>query len=292
MSMKKKSTIYIGTLGLATFLLSTAFTIKSEGEPVIGVFCGTPEKNSSGINGRTQSPNDLLTNPNSCEGCHGGGSATPTITLNASPAFGVGNTYVAGTTYTISYKVSGYSKFGFNLEINNGNSSSATAAGTLSAGTSTQIFSNEVLHTSPILSSNFATFDWTAPTSGTVYLYSTGLGVNDANGNNGDKQAFYNLVLTPASLSISETVLKSENVKIYPNPSKDNAIVNYTLSNQTHISINITDLNGKIVSTPINEEASEGAYSKKLELSGLNAGTYFVKINTDDNTITKKLVIQ
>ena len=290
--MKKKSTIYIGTLGLATFLLSTAFTIKSEGEPVIGVFCGTPEKSSSGINGRTQSPHDLLTNPNSCEGCHGGGATTPTITLNASPAFGPGNTYVAGTTYTISYKVSGYSKFGFNLEINNGNSSSATAAGTLTAGTSTQIFSNEVLHTSPISSANFATFQWTAPSSGTVYLYSTGLGVNNANGDNGDKQAFYNLVLTPAPLSISETNININEVTLYPNPSKEDAIINFSLSKHSQISINITDLNGKIVSSQMNEEATAGSYSKKLELSNLNAGTYFVKIKSDDNTVTKKLVIE
>jgi hypothetical protein len=290
--MKKKSTIYIGTLGLATFLLSTAFTIKSEGEPVIGVFCGTPEKSSSGINGRTQSPHDLLTNPNSCEGCHGGGATTPTITLNASPAFGPGNTYVAGTTYTISYKVSGYSKFGFNLEINNGNSSSATAAGTLTAGTSTQIFSNEVLHTSPISSANFATFQWTAPSSGTVYLYSTGLGVNNANGDNGDKQAFYNLVLTPAPLSISETNININEVTLYPNPSKEDAIINFSLSKHSQILINITDLNGKIVSSQMNEEANAGSYSKKLDLSDLNDGTYFVKIKSDDNSVTKKLVIQ
>ena len=290
--MKKKSTIYIGTLGLATFLFSTAFTIKNEGEPVIGVFCGTPEKSSSGINGRTQSPHDLLSNPNSCEGCHGGGSATPTITLNASPAFGPGNTYVAGTTYTISYKVSGYSKFGFNLEINNGNSSSATAAGTLTAGTSTQIFSNEVLHTSPILSSNFATFQWTAPSSGTVYLYSTGLGVNNSNGDSGDKQAFYNMVLTPAPLSISENTININEVNVYPNPSKDKVTINYSLLKHSHVTINITDLNGKIVSTQVNEEATEGSYSKKLELSGLNAGTYFVKIKSDDQIVTKKLVIE
>ena len=290
--MKKKSTIYIGTLGLATFLLSTAFTIKNEGEPVIGVFCGTPEKSSGGINGRTQSPKDLLSNPKSCEGCHGGGSLIPTITLNASPAFGTGNTYVAGMTYTIYYKVSGYSKFGFNLEINNGNTSAAAPAGTLNSGTNTQVFSNEVLHTSPILNSNFATFQWTAPSSGTVYLYSTGLGVNNANGDSGDKQAFYNMVLTPAPLSISETVLKSENVKIYPNPSKDNATINYTLTHHTHVSINITDLNGKIVSSQVNEESTAGSYSKKLELSSLNTGTYFIKIKTDDNTVTKKLVIE
>ena len=108
--MKKKSTIYIGTLGLATFLLSTAFTIKSDGEPVIGVFCGTPEKSSSGMNGRTQSPNDLLTNPNSCEGCHGGGSATPNITLSGALPIangGTGNIYgtatsVATTNFTIA----------------------------------------------------------------------------------------------------------------------------------------------------------------------------------------------
>ncbi len=196
--MKKQASILAGTLGIITILITTAFTFKNNGEPVITIYCGTPEKSSNGITGRTQSPHDLGLKPLSCEECHGGGSATPVISLTASPAFGTGNTYIPGTTYTISYKVTGYSKFGFDLEIDNGNLTTSTAIGTLTAVTNSRIASSEILHSTPISSSSSATFTWKAPSTGTAYLYSTGLGVNGTGNTGGDKQAFYNLVLNPA----------------------------------------------------------------------------------------------
>ena len=291
--MKKTTKISLGALGLTTLLISSAFTFKNNGDPIVGLFCGS-EKSSGGITGRTQSPHDLVSNSLSCEDCHGGGSTTPSITLTPTPAFGQGNTYVPGTTYTISYKVTGYSKFGFDLEIDNGNLSSSTALGTLTAGTNCRVSSSEVLHTTPISSSSTATFTWKAPSSGTAYLYSTGLGVNGTGGTSGDKQAFYNLVLTPQAVNTTgiEEVSINNEFKLFQNPAKDVATVNYYISKDTHVTIIITDLNGKIVSTQLNEEAAEGSYSKKLELSDLNTGTYFVKIKSNDHTVAKKLVIQ
>ena len=295
--MKKNTTIYTSAFCIILILITTAFTLEKNGEPKIDKF-GEPfhsnltEKNSGGITGRTQSPKDLLNNPDSCEGCHSGGSVTPVITLTANPAFGPGNTYIPGTNYTISYTVSGYTDFGFDLEINNGNTSTATSLGILSKGTNTQIISQEVLHTSPIPTGSSATFNWTAPTNGTAYLYSTGLGVNNSGNNSGDKQAFYNLVLTPAPLAGIEELTLNNSIKLFPNPAKETATLNYYLNKDSQVTINISDLKGKIVSTPINEDASEGSYTKKLDLSDLKAGTYFVKIKSDDNSVTKKLVVQ
>lgn len=295
--MRKNTAFYAGAFCIILILITTAFTLEKNGGPKIDKFgnpssCSSTEKSSGGISGRTQSPKDLLNNPNSCEGCHGGGTVTPAITLTANPAFGPGNTYVPGTNYTITYTVSGYPNFGFNLEIDNGNTSTATALGTLSKGTNTQIISQEVLHTLPIPTGSSATFNWLAPTNGTAYLYSTGLGVNGTGSTSSDKQAFYNLVLTPEPLGIEETILSISNIKLFPNPSKEITTLNYYLNKDSRVTINITDLNGKIVSTQIYEDASEGFYSKKIDLSDMNSGTYFVKIKTNDNSVTKKLVVQ
>ena len=288
--MKKNTTILTGTLALATLLISTAFTLENN-DPVIEGICNSTEKSSGGMTGKTQSPQDLLTSPNSCEGCHSGGATTPVITITASPAFGAGNTYVPGTDYTISYQVTGYAKYGFDLEIGNSNTTTATAIGTLLAGTNTQIFSSEVTHTTPISSSTAATFHWVAPTSGTAYLYSTGLGVNGTGNTSGDKQAFSNMVLTPVAAGIENISINNE-MKLFPNPSKGISTLSYSLNSDSHVSINIIDLNGKIVSEQVNEKQSEGSYSKKLDLNQLNSGTYFVKIKSDNKVNTKKLIIE
>ena len=295
--MKKTTIILTSVFGITILLITTAFTLEKNGRPKIYKFGesshgNSTQKSSGGITGRTQSPKDLLNNPNSCEGCHGGGSTTPTITLTANPAFGPGNTYIPGTIYTISYSVAGYPNFGFDLEINNGNTSTATTLGTLSKGTNTKISSQEVIHTSPIPTGSSATFNWTAPNNGTAYLYSTALGVNGTGSTSGDKQAFYNLVLTPEPLGIEETILNLNDIKLFPNPAKETTTLDYYLNKDSHVTINITDLNGKVVSTQINEDTSEGSYSKKLDLSKLNSGTYFVKIKSDDNSVAKKIVIQ
>lgn len=290
--MNKSTRLNIFIIVLTSLVISSAFNLKSKGKPSITNFCGSNVKSSSGISGRTQSPSDLLNNPNSCEGCHSGGSTIPTINLTANPAFGPGNTYVPGTNYTITYTVTGYPYYGFDLEIDNGNTSTSTALGTLSKGTYTKISSSEVLHTLPIPIGSSATFNWTAPNSGTAYLYSTALGVNGTGNTSGDKQAFYNLVLTPTSLGIEEVIIQNNDIKIFPNPSKESAIIYYFVNKNTHIKIDITDLNGKVLSSQIDEEASKGLQTKQLDLSNLNASTYFVKITSDNQIVTKKIVIQ
>lgn len=295
--MKKNTSIYIGSICLILIIVNSAFTFTKKGNLKIEKFgnpscCNSTEKSPNGISGRTQSPSDLLNNPNSCEGCHGGGFTIPTITLTANPAFGPGDTYVPGTNYTITYTVSGYPNFGFDLEIDNGNTTSATALGTLSKGTNTKISSSEVVHTLPIPVGSSGTFTWKAPNSGTAYLYSTALGVNGTGNTSGDKQAFYNLVLTPIASSGIEELTLNNSFKLFPNPAKETTTVNYYINKDSHVTINITDLNGKVVSTQVNEKANEGSYSKKLELNELNTGNYFVKIKSDDYIVTKKLVIQ
>ena len=306
--MKKTTKISLGAFGLTTLLISTAFTVKNNGEPIVNKF-GKPascsisnEKKSSGsIYAYTQSAPDGTPVGQTCVGCHRGGSTTPVPSIVFSPALGPNDTYTPGTTYSVTYNLTGYSYFGFDLEMNDGNTTSSKTAGTFTKGSNTNLISDgtypgNITQKGKISTNTGATFTWKAPaTATTVYLFSNALGVNGTGDENGDKEAFKNMILTAASGNGSagiESVSINNEFKMFPNPAKDVATVNYYVTKDAHVTINITDLNGKIVSTQVNEEASEGSYSKKLELSDLNAGTYFVKIKSDDNTITKKLVIQ
>ncbi len=185
----RKSFILSGILGVG-IVIASGFGVAS----------------SSGYAYATGSPSDGGT----CNGCHSGGSTTPVSSITASPAFGgSGNnlTYVPGTTYTISVKqtATGYPDYGFDIEIMNSNSASATTdAGTMTALSTTNCKNNgtgptNVTHKARIATGTAATIKWVAPASGTAYLYAAVLGVNANGSTSGDKVTNVAYVLTPAA---------------------------------------------------------------------------------------------
>ncbi len=214
--MKKITQVSILLLGVFTLLLTAAFKIKDNSEIIIDKFGNAAAcspnllKSSNGTKvAYTQSAHDQTT-PGTCAGCHSGGTATPVATITASPAFGAGNTYVPGSTYTISYQVTGYTKYGFDLEMNDGNTTTSMTAGTLSALSNTRYtaapaggYPANISQLNSIPTATAATFKWIAPSVGTtVYLFSNALGVNGTGSTSGDKEAFKNIILTPASTAI------------------------------------------------------------------------------------------
>ncbi|MGZ4060760.1 MAG: T9SS type A sorting domain-containing protein, partial [Bacteroidia bacterium] len=228
----------------------------------------------------TNSPHD---GAGDCTGCHSGGSATPVINFTATPAFGSGNTYVPGTVYTLSYNVTGYPKFGFDIELNAGNLTTSMGAGTNVALTNSQVTANpysggypaNVSHTVPIASTSSATWHWTAPASGTVYIYSVGLGVNGNGSTSGDKMAQHNLVLTPASTAgITEYIGDQFEMNVYPNPAVDNVNLTYTLSKRGSVSVKIFDINGKLSKELVNETQDEGEQKLTASVTNLSKGIY------------------
>jgi len=95
---------------------------------------------------------------------------------------------------------------------------------------------------------------------------------------------------TPASTTINNPDVK--NIQLYPNPSKDIAELLYELIQDASVSIALFDANGNLVKNQMNnvkEWAGEHRFS--LQLNGLKNGVYFVKLTTNQNKQTIKLVI-
>ena len=304
-----KKTTKTGVVLLSTLLISTAFTLRETSNIQIDKFgqnssCTSTGKSANGSKtGYTMSAHDQ-TQPGTCVGCHSGGSATPVATITASPAFGAGDTYVPGTTYTISYQVSGYPKYGFDLEMNNGNTTTSMGAGTLAALSNTRYtaapsggYPANISQNAALTSSTVATFTWIAPSVGTtVYLFSNALGVNgNGNDGSGDKEAFKNMILTPSTSGaeiIEALPTFITEINLYPNPSKGEATINYTLNSESQVTIDITDLNGKLISVQVNEKALVGHYSKQLDLQNIEKGIYLVRLKSNGKQINRKLIIQ
>ncbi len=79
--------------------------------------------------------------------------------------------------------------------------------------------------------------------------------------------------------------ISEESVSLYPNPTSDE--LNIKLSQSLEADIRIFDTLGKLIIYQPNVNIS-GSYS--VGVSGLNNGIYFVRINTEAGTVTKKFI--
>jgi len=268
-------------LGAGT-IIASAFTVVS----------------SNGYAYATGSPTDGM----DCSSCHSGGSTTTTASITASPAFGGSGTaltYVPGATYTLSILESGYSYYGFDLEIINSTSTSATTdAGTMTALSTTYCKANgtaptNITHKTSIPSGTNATIKWVAPTSGTAYIYASVLGVNHNGSTSGDKVKTISYVLTAGSTTdVAKHQINEANLTVFPNPATDNIRITYTLRERGNVSIKLYNLNGEIIATLVNETQDIGIQNNDAHLpEGLSKGLYMVKLSVNGQLSTQKLMI-
>ncbi|MBI3509137.1 MAG: T9SS type A sorting domain-containing protein [Bacteroidetes bacterium] len=101
-----------------------------------------------------------------------------------------------------------------------------------------------------------------------------------------------NINYTPNASGISNAILPDENATLYPNPANENVSVNYSLTENSAVEINIFDDAGKLMMRA-NEPGVLGAgdHKTELETSSLPPGIYFVKIIAGGSVITKKLSV-
>lgn len=82
------------------------------------------------------------------------------------------------------------------------------------------------------------------------------------------------------NLSIEEYTLN--NVKLYPNPSREKLFIN-SISNIT--SVTIYDIDGSIIKEILNKSSS-----LEIDVEALSTGIYFLKINSNRETFTTKII--
>lgn len=86
---------------------------------------------------------------------------------------------------------------------------------------------------------------------------------------------------------------KTESFDIYPNPSKGNATITYTIAEEGKVSLSVYDLLGVKVADLVNDEKPAGIYHYSLSEkdSGLSNGVYFISMVTKGKKETHRLVI-
>jgi photosystem II stability/assembly factor-like uncharacterized protein len=76
-----------------------------------------------------------------------------------------------------------------------------------------------------------------------------------------------------------------------PNPFNGSTRISYYIPEKTTVKIMITDVCGKSISVPVNEEMQAGNHTISWNASLLHAGVYFCTLQAGDLTLTRKMIV-
>ena len=94
-----------------------------------------------------------------------------------------------------------------------------------------------------------------------------------------------------ASILPADRKIEAKLSQNYPNPFNPATIINYSISDNSTVSLKIYDMTGREVRTMVNSYQAPGSYSVKFDASNLSSGIYFyaLRVNTGKNEITKTM---
>lgn len=102
----------------------------------------------------------------------------------------------------------------------------------------------------------------------------------------------YKPVVVSSTDNFSDDVI---NFKVFPNPAKDNFTLAFSISQQTHLSLSIINLQGKVLVNQDLGNYSRGKYiydyNPKNKIMRLSPGQYIIQLKSDYNSVVMPLYI-
>jgi len=96
---------------------------------------------------------------------------------------------------------------------------------------------------------------------------------------------------TTGYVGVSEKI-KSTDLTVFPNPFNDKTNVSFYLNSSQNVTIDVYDAMGKKVSTIDSGLLTEGSQMLELDGSELTKGVYFIRMNINNELISKKIIIE
>lgn len=235
----------------------------------------------TGITGRTKK-----TTLNGCGSCHGSSvSAGLNVAITGPDSIAAGTSSLFTLTTTSPTGVNG------GLDV-------ATRSGVLSVSQAgTPLLNSEITHTTakPFSGGSVSfTFNYTAPNLNTIdTIFSTGL--SSTGGTSGQWNWLQKRVKIYIATGIIQTnTLQPASFELnqnYPNPFNPITSIIYKLKKAENVQLNILDVSGKIVASPVNEFQQAGEYKLNFDGSKLSSGIYYYTIKAGDFRSTKSMVL-
>lgn len=93
----------------------------------------------------------------------------------------------------------------------------------------------------------------------------------------------------PAGITENKTDM---GLNLFPNPASENVQVNYVLSAESDVTINVYDVTGKLVNTITKAEQLQGRHFASINTAELAKGFYTVCVKTNNGSSTAKLIVK
>ena len=127
---------------------------------------------------------------------------------------------------------------------------------------------------------------------GNLWINSTSMGsiIYNPNGVQGWECIDKTLQIGSTTGIETSVVNATNNHSVSPNPFSSTTTLEFNLSETKNVSISITDVMGRIVKPIQTKYLQQGNNKIEINLSELNHGIYFCKINSTENSLTIKLI--
>lgn len=97
----------------------------------------------------------------------------------------------------------------------------------------------------------------------------------------------WTLNVTATGIEISQGIISD--IKLYPNPVKDNLTLSYAMEKEQTVITNLYTLEGKRLLT-YSDHVRQGTYQKNLSMNDLATGTYLIEVRSDSFSITQQVI--
>lgn len=258
---------------------------------MLAVLTSNMDYSSGSPGAKTGSPADGAT----CTQCHTGTSnAVEGWITSDIPATG----YMPGETYTITATGSHAAVVKFGFEVTAEDNTDAKTGTFIITNSAENILTNNdaaVTHhsdgTNPTADMRTWAFDWTAPaeSTGDVTFYGAFNATNGNNATSGDVVYTSSYAVMEHAVGVNELGQQELEVNLYPNPFTDYIRVSMTDKENQVSSIQLFNQAGSMVKQ-INVSSNSNEW--RMDVNELNAGLYFVVLETKDNTKVSKSIIK
>ena len=94
------------------------------------------------------------------------------------------------------------------------------------------------------------------------------------------------------SLSVDDIANNIFELKGYPNPSNNEAVIQFNMPNGSNVKMSVYNILGAHITTLVdNESYSAGVHSVKWNTSNINSGLYFLKLEAGNSSQTLKMMV-
>lgn len=96
----------------------------------------------------------------------------------------------------------------------------------------------------------------------------------------------------PSGIQSQDIISYSFNLfQNYPNPFNSKTIINFSVPNESFLTLKVFDILGNEITTLVNEERPSGSFKVEFDGSDLPSGVYFYRMQTGKFTDIKKLIL-